>query len=104
MAHFAKLDENNVVTKVVVVANDIPTSNGQLGENDMHPDGEKWCRIFFKGGTWKQTSYNNSFRKQYAAVGSTYNADKDIFIAPQPHDGWTLDENFDWQPPVGWVL
>ena len=54
MAHFAKLDENNVVTEVVVVDNDIPTANGPIGENDMHPDGEAWCAQHL-GGTWKQT-------------------------------------------------
>jgi hypothetical protein len=102
MAHFAKLDENNIVTQVVAVANDVPTSNGPLGENNEHLDGEIWCVTFFKGGIWKQTSYNGSFRKQYAGKGYTYDSDKNIFIAPQPYDGWNLDENSDWQPPADW--
>lgn len=100
MAHFAKLDENNVVTRVVVVKNSIPTSNGPLGENDMHVDGETWCQNFFKGGTWKQTSYNHRFRKQFAGLGYTYNPSMDIFIAEQPFPSWTLDSNGDWNASV----
>jgi len=100
MAHFAELDNNNIVIRVVVVGNDVETAAGALGVNDMHVDGETWCVNFFKGGTWKQTSYNNNFRKQYAGKGSTYDAAKDKFIAPQPFDSWALDENDDWQAPV----
>lgn len=99
MAHFAKLDENNVVTNVVVIGNSVPTSNGPLGENDMHPDGEAYCTKLL-GGNWKQTSYNSSFRKQYAGKGYTYDPINDVFILPQPYASWTLDSNFDWQPPV----
>ena len=104
MAHFAELDENNVVKRVIAVANDVNTADGPLGENDMHVDGEEYCKLFYKDKTmvWKQTSYSGSFRKQYAGIGYTYNASEDIFIAPQPHDGWTLDENYDWQPPEDW--
>ena len=65
MAHFAELDDNNVVTRVIVVSNNIETSSGPLGENDMHVDGETWCINFMGGGTWKQTSYNHNFRKQH---------------------------------------
>ena len=54
MAHFAELDENNVVKRVVVIGNDVPTADGPLGDNDMHPDGEAYCNKLF-GGTWKQT-------------------------------------------------
>jgi hypothetical protein len=100
MAHFAELDNNNVVTRVVVVGNDIATAAGPLGENDMHVDGETWCVNFFKGGTWKQTSYNNNFRKQYCGKGFTFDAAKDKFISPQPYASWALDGNDDWQAPV----
>jgi len=104
MAHFAELDENNVVKRVIAVANDVNTADGPLGENDMHVDGEEYCKLFYKDKTtiWKQTSYNGNFRKQYAGIGYTYNASEDIFIKPQPHDGWILDENYDWQPPEDW--
>ena len=100
MAHFAELDDNNVVTRVVVVGNDVTTAAGPLGENDMHVDGETWCVNFFKTPNWKQTSYNNNFRKQYAGMGYTYDAAKNKFISPQPHASWALDANDDWQAPV----
>jgi len=100
MAHFAELDGNNIVTRVVVVGNDVETAAGPLGTNDMHVDGETWCVNFFKGGNWKQTSYNHNFRKQYAGKGYTFDAAKDKFISPQPHDSWALDGNDDWKAPV----
>ena len=100
MAHFAELDENNVVTRVVVVGNDVTTAAGPLGDNDMHVDGETWCVNFFKGGNWKQTSYNNNFRKSYCGKGYTFDAAKDKFISPQPFTSWALDGNDDWQAPV----
>ena len=110
MAHFAELREetdqfdssktNLVVQRVVVVANDVETAAGPLGENDMHVDGETWCVDFFKGGTWKQTSYNNNFRKMYCGIGYTYDSTKDKFLAPQPHASWSLDSNDDWQAPI----
>ena len=93
MAHFAELDNNNIVLRVVVVGNDCVPS-------DEHIDGETWCVNFFKGGNWKQTSYNHNFRKQYAGIGYTFDTVKNKFILPQPFDSWTLDENDDWQAPV----
>ena len=100
MAHFAELNDNKVVTRVVVIGNDIPANGGTLEDNDMHIDGEKFCIKLFKGGIWKQTSYNNNFRKQYAGIGYTYDAAKNKFISPQPHASWALDANDDWQAPV----
>ncbi len=93
MAHFAELDNNNKVLRVVVVGNDCVPS-------DEHVDGETWCINFFKGGTWKQTSYNHNFRKQYAGIGYTYDPAKNKFISPKPHASWSLDSNDDWQAPV----
>jgi hypothetical protein len=111
MAHFAEIKEkidptghtNNVlwvVERVIVVGNDVSTAAGALGDNDMHVDGEAWCKNFFKGGEWKQTSYNNNFRKMYAGKGYSYDFAKDKFIAPQPYQSWSLDGNDDWQAPV----
>ena len=100
MAHFAELDGNNVVTRVVVVGNDICTAAGPLGNNDMHVDGETWCINFFKVGTCKQDYYNHNFRKQYAGKGYSYDFAKDKFICPQPYASWSLDGNDDWQAPV----
>ena len=111
MAHFAELesktdptgftsDTHLVVKRVVVVANDISAGGGTLGDNDMHVDGETWCINFFKGGTWKQTSYNNNFRKQYAGINYTFDAAKNKFLRPQPHASWSLDGSDNWQAPV----
>jgi hypothetical protein len=79
MAHFAELDENNIVLRVCVVDNNIQTSDGPLGENDKHIDGETWCTNFW-GGTWKQTSYNHNFRVNYCGPGDWYDADNDKFV------------------------
>tara|TARA_R100001163_G_scaffold51391_1_gene38783 strand:+ start:24 stop:503 length:480 start_codon:yes stop_codon:yes gene_type:complete len=111
MAHFAELktmtdptgftsDSHQVVQRVVVVGNDIAAGGGTLGDNDMHVDGETWCANFFKGGSWKQTSYNNNFRKQYAGIGYVYDSTKDKFLGQQPWASWSLDGNDDWQAPV----
>jgi len=104
MAHFAELktkvdptgftsDTHQVVERVVVVGNDCVPS-------DMHQDGETWCINFFKGGIWKQTSYNNNFRKQYAGKGMVYDPVKDKFLGQQPHASWSLDSSDDWQAPI----
>ena len=66
----------------------------------MHVDGETWCVDFFKGGTWKQTSYNSNFRKQYCGKGFVYDSTKDKFLSPQPFASWSLDSNDDWQSPI----
>tara|TARA_R110000744_G_scaffold75802_1_gene150534 strand:- start:1 stop:471 length:471 start_codon:yes stop_codon:yes gene_type:complete len=111
MAHFAELkqkqdptgftsDTHQVVERVIVVDNNISTAAGPLGDNDMHVDGETWCIKFFKGGVWKQTSYNNNFRKQYCGKGLIYDPIKDKFLNSQPHASWALDSNDDWQAPV----
>lgn len=113
MAHFAELeskidptgfttDTHQIVKRVVVVGNDIPTAAGPLGDNDMHVDGETWCINFFKGGTWKQTSYNSNFRKQYAGIGMRYDSTKNKFISRQPYASWSLDSNDDWQAPIAY--
>ena len=104
MAHFAELktkvdptgfttDTHQVVERVVVVGNDCVPS-------DMHADGETWCINFFKGGIWKQTSYNNNFRKAYAGIGMVYDPVKDKFLAQQPYASWSLDSDDNWQAPI----
>jgi hypothetical protein len=111
MAHFAELesktdptgftsDTHLIVKRVIVVGNDVETSDGPLGENDMHVDGETWCQNFFGSGTWKQTSYNRNFRKNYAGIGFRYDDSKDKFITPQPYASWSLNSNDEWQAPV----
>jgi len=113
MAHFAELeskvdptgftsDTHQIVKRVVVVGNDIAANGGTLGDNNMHVDGETWCSNFFKGGSWKQTSYNNNFRKQYAGIGYVYDTTKNKFLSQQPYTSWSLDANDDWQAPVSY--
>ena len=89
MSHWAEIDNENKVIRVLVGDNNDP--NGD--------EGYQWL-IDNLGGTWIQTSYNNNFRKQYAGIGYTYDAVNDVFIAPQPFASWSLDEKFDWQPPT----
>jgi hypothetical protein len=97
MAHFAQLDENNVVTQVIVVGNkDTSDANGVEKEHI----GAAFCEKLL-GGTWKQTSYNGNMRKNYAGIGYTYDADRDAFIPPKPYNSWTLNEDTcQWQAPV----
>ena len=97
MAHFAELDENNVVKQVIVVhKNELKGANGVEYENK----GIEFCNSLFGHTNWIQTSYNNNMRKQFAGIGYTYDDVNDIFIAPQPFPSWSLDDNFDWQAPT----
>jgi hypothetical protein len=95
MAHFAQLDENNVVTQVIVVANAELLDNGVESE----AKGVAFCHSLF-GGKWRQTSYSGGFRGRFAGIGYRYDADADVFISPQPFPSWTLDASHDWQPPT----
>ena len=110
MAHFAKLDQDNIVIKVNVVHNNEllvdGTENEQKGINFLNT-------LFNTSDNWKQTSYNTNggvhklggtpLRKNYAGIGYTYDADKDAFIPPQPYSSWTLNEDTcRWEPPVAY--
>lgn len=97
MAHFAKLDENNVVTQVIVVGNK-DTSDASGVEKESI--GIAFCERLF-GGNWKQTSYNGNIRKNYAGIGYTYDAGRDAFIAPKPFASWVLNETTcQWEAPT----
>jgi hypothetical protein len=91
MAHYAFLDENNVVTEVIVGIDETETIDG------LSP--EEWYGNF-RGQVCIRTSYNNNIRFNYAGIGFTYDEGRDAFIAPQPFASWTLDENARWQAPV----
>lgn len=97
MAYFAKLDENNVVTQVIAIANsDTADASGVEKEHI----GAAFCERLF-GGTWKQTSYNNNIRKNYAGIGFTYHEDIDAFVPPKPFASWVLNqETAKWEAPV----
>jgi hypothetical protein len=91
MAHYAFLDENNVVTEVIVGIDETELIEGL--------DTETWYSNF-RGQVCKRTSYNHNIRKQYAGIGYTYDAVNDVFISPQPYPSWALDNDFNWQPPT----
>jgi hypothetical protein len=100
MAHFAQLDENNIVTQVIVVGNDDCTdSNGA----EVESIGVAFCQKLLGADTnWKQTSYNNSIRVRYAGIGYSFSEELDAFIAPKPFASWILnEETADWESPVG---
>jgi hypothetical protein len=86
MAHFAEILDG-VVQRVIVV------------HNNEEANGAQFCHDLL-GGEWIQTSYNGNIRKQFAGIGYTYDHVRDEFVAPQPFESWTLDENNDWQPPT----
>ena len=97
MAHFAALNEENLVTQVIVVANQ-DTADQDGVENEAI--GIAFCQGLL-GGNWKQTSYNGRIRKNYAGIGYKYDAELDAFIPPQPFASWLLDnETCQWQPPI----
>ena len=99
MAHFAKLDENNNVLAVHVVNNDVITIDG----NESEQAGIDFLTSLHGHTLWKQTSYNATFRKNYAGIGFTYDAGRDAFIAPQPYPSWTLNETTcQWEAPVAY--
>jgi|TARA_R110002110_G_scaffold64318_1_gene177929 hypothetical protein len=83
MSHFAEINSDGVVQRVIVAEQNFINS-GAVGDSF----------------NWVQTSYNNNFRKQYAGMGYIYDKSKDKFIAPQPYASWALDASDDWQPPT----
>ena len=83
MSHFAEIDENGVVKRVIVAEKNF-INTGYVGDEF----------------NWIQTSYNGSFRKRFAGVGFTYDKVNDVFVEPKPYPSWTLDASHDWQPPT----
>ena len=97
MAHFAEIDQFGKVKRVIVVGN-ADTSDASGVEKEHI--GAAFCEKLF-GGTWKQTSYNGNFRKNYAGIGYTYDANIDAFVPPQPFPSWTLNSTTaQWQAPT----
>jgi len=95
MAHFAKLKVGNIVEKVAVVSNDIATTE-QAGVDFLN-------NLYKSRDVWKQTSYNNNIRKNFAGIGYTYDENRDAFIAPKPFDSWILNEDTcRWEAPVAY--
>lgn len=97
MAHFAKIDDNNIVTQVVVVDN--KDTSDASGVEKEHIGAAHLERIL--GGTWKQTSYNGNMRKNYAGIGYSFDAQRNAFIPPKPFNSWVLvEETCQWTAPV----
>ena len=104
MAHYALLDENNIVISVItgVDENIVQTDlDGKLVGGSQEAWEEYYGNLpWFNAKSCKRTSYNNKIRKQYAGIGYSYNPTADVFIAPKPFPSWSLDENYDWQAPI----
>jgi hypothetical protein len=93
MAHFAKLGVGDIVVAVHVVSNDVATTE-QAGVDFLN-------NLYNTRDVWKQTSYNNNIRKNYAGIGYSYDSSRDAFIAPKPYDSWILnEESCQWEAPV----
>jgi hypothetical protein len=100
MAHFAEIDENNIVTRVIVI------NNTELldGEQESETKGIDFCESLYGHRNWVQTSFNGNIRYNYAGVGDIWDSENEAFYAPQPFSSWSLDENFIWQPPVAYPV
>lgn len=99
MAHFAQLDENDVVTTIIVVHNnELLDQDG----NEVEQKGIDFCKSLYGQDTrWIQTSYNGNFRKNYACGGGTYNEELDAFINPKPYNSWVLNtDTCKWEAPI----
>ena len=97
MAHFAILDESNIVTRVEVINNAVLLDGDGVEQEQLGID---FLTSLYGAGNYKQTSYNKKIRKNYAGVGYTYDAVKDKFIKSKPFASWSLDENDDWKAPI----
>ena len=101
MAHYAWINADNVVVNVTVGVDETVTQEGVGGSTEAWE--QFYTQAIKEDGVYvKRTSYNatNGYRKQFAGIGFTYSPDADVFIAPQPYLSWTLDSNYDWQPPT----
>jgi hypothetical protein len=102
MAHFAEIDLNNKVLRVVVACNQDIANNGGEQSEQAAEHFKTVCRLSENGVKWVQTSYNDNFRKQYAGIGYSFDSTKNKFIASQPFASWSLDSNDDWQAPIAY--
>ena len=101
MAHFAKLDENNIVTTVVVVEN---ASLRDVNGEEVEQVGIDFLRNLYddQDAVWVQTSYNHNFRNKFAGIGYTYNAEDDAFYPPQDYPSWVWNSEIKvWESPIG---
>lgn len=98
MAHFAELDNNNKVLRVIVIDNDVTHNVDGVEDESL---GIAYCKNMYGESTnWVQTSYNANFRHKYAGIDDVYLVDRDAFVTPHRFASWSLDENNEWQPPI----
>tara|TARA_R100000773_G_C4173171_1_gene86033 strand:+ start:81 stop:476 length:396 start_codon:yes stop_codon:yes gene_type:complete len=97
MAHFAELDNNNIVIRVVRVENSVLL---KADGTESELKGKQFLNSLFGNSTWKQTSWMHNFRGNFAGVGYTYDSERDAFIAPQPFPSWSLNDKHKWQAPI----
>ena len=105
MAHYALINKDNNVVEKVITGVDEDVTQTDLDGTVVGGSTEAW-EEFYENLPWhlglycKRTSRSGSIRKQFAGIDWIYDAENDVFIAPQPYGSWTLDDNFDWQPPT----
>ena len=98
MAHFAELDGNNIVLRVIVVDNSVLLDGDG---NESEEIGIDFCNTLLGNSVWKQTSYNGNFRNAYAIVGGSYDPSNNVFIDIKPYNSWVLNSSFKWESPIG---
>jgi len=97
MAHFAEINDQNIVQRIIVVHNNELLNSDGVEQESL---GISFCQSLF-GGNWKQTSFNGNIRKNFAGIGFSYDSARDAFIAPKPFNSWVLDEETcQWQAPI----
>ena len=105
MAHFAEIDENGKVLRVVVGCNQEVNSHGGDQSEEAALDFGNRVPLSKNGVKWIQTSYNRNFRKNYAGAGFTYDSNRDAFIAPKLHNSWVLNESkCIWEAPIAFPI
>jgi hypothetical protein len=98
MAHFAQIDENNIVQQLLVVSNE---NCGNLEFPESEPIGQDFINSIGLEGNWKQTSYNSTFRKRYAGLDDVYDESRDAFLPIKPFPSWILNEDTClWESPI----
>jgi len=98
MAHFAQINSQNTVTRVIVVSDEECLDSNGIESEEV---GVAFCKqLFGQDTSWIQTSYNSNFRKHYAGEGFTYNQNLDAFLRPKPYPSWVLDDQYEWTAPA----
>jgi len=98
MAHFAEIDENNIVTRVLVINNDVLLDEN---DNEIEQKGIEFLQSIFSGSNWVQTSYNGNIRYNFAGVGYTWDSENNAFYTSQPYDSFILNtSSFEYEAPI----